>query len=100
MIQGIEPDPQKAIYFYKKIGLTGDFSILIDWANIHHYGIPGFENLEDHKKAKEIYLTLYHKTDDHYLKQQAKERLEMLGIVMESCNVPPPKISKPKKLFQ
>ena len=88
LVRGVEPNPKKAIEVYKIIGgQLGDLSVLLDWASIHHYGIPGFEELEDHKKAREIYLHLYYKTDDEYQKQQAKDKLEEMGVVMESCSV-------------
>ena len=98
LIRGVEPNPYRAIELYKTIGQMGDLSVLIEWASIHHYGIPGFEDLENHKKAKEIYLHLYYKTDDDYQKQQAKDKLEELGIKMEVCNVSLRK-KKKKKYF-
>ena len=99
LVKGIKPDPRKAIDMYRTIGMMDDLSVLLDWASIHHWGIPGFEDLEDHKKASEIYLHLYYKSDDIYQKQLAKDHLESLGIEIEIeiCVVPTKKDKKREK---
>lgn len=83
LVRGIDPEPQKAISMYKQIGMMGDLSVLIEWASIHHYGIPGFNNLQDSQKAREIYLHLYYKTNDSFQKQEAKKKLDEMGVEIE-----------------
>jgi hypothetical protein len=71
-VQGIPPNPQKALHYYTIASQLGNGEALLNIADIYHWGLHGVE--PNVQYSKQLYLAL-RKTGNDYLKGIAKDRI-------------------------